>query len=67
VPVGFDAAEEALRDAFAAAFEQCPSNGLPANRYASLVSIECFKTIDRWQQLIAYSHSIVPGGFDAMS
>lgn len=44
---GFDAAEEALRDAFVAAAEQWPSQGLPANPFAWLVSTGRFKGIDR--------------------
>ena len=47
---GFDAAEEALHDAFAAAAEQWPREGVPANPYAWLVSAGRFKTIDRWRR-----------------
>ena len=47
---GFDAAEEALHDAFAAAAEQWPIHGVPANPYAWLVSAGRFKTIDRWRR-----------------
>ena len=46
---GFDAAEDALHDAFAAAAEQWPREGIPANPYAWLVSAGRFKTIDRWR------------------
>lgn len=46
---GFDAAEEALHEAFAAAAEQWPREGVPANPYAWLVSTGRFKTIDRWR------------------
>lgn len=46
----FDAAEEALHDAFLAAAEQWPSDGVPANPYAWLVSAGRFKTIDRWRR-----------------
>ena len=42
----FDRAEEALHDAFAAAVEQWPANGVPANPRAWLVSAGRFKTID---------------------
>jgi len=45
----FDAAEDALHDAFAAAAEQWPREGIPANPYAWLVSAGRFKTIDRWR------------------
>lgn len=46
---GFDAAEDALHDAFAAAAEQWPREGVPANPYSWLVSTGRFKTIDRWR------------------
>jgi RNA polymerase sigma-70 factor (ECF subfamily) len=47
---GFDAAEEALHEAFAAAAAQWPKEGVPANPYAWLVSAGRFKTIDRWRR-----------------
>jgi RNA polymerase sigma-70 factor (ECF subfamily) len=47
---GFDAAEEALHDAFAAAAEQWPRQGVPENPYAWLVSAGRFRTIDRWRR-----------------
>jgi RNA polymerase sigma-70 factor (ECF subfamily) len=43
----FDAAEEALHDAFVAATEQWPLQGVPANPVAWLVSTGRFKGIDR--------------------
>ncbi|HEY9427610.1 MAG TPA: DUF6596 domain-containing protein [Gemmatimonadaceae bacterium] len=43
----FDLAEEALHDAFAAAVEKWPEEGLPANPRAWLVSTGRFKAIDR--------------------
>ena len=43
----FDAAEEALHDAFVAAAEQWPTAGVPANPVAWLVSTGRFKGIDR--------------------
>lgn len=43
----FDAAEEALHDAFVAAAEQWPAQGMPANPVAWLVSTGRFKGIDR--------------------
>ena len=43
----FDAAEEALHDAFVAAAEQWPFQGVPANPVAWLVSTGRFKAIDR--------------------
>ncbi len=42
----FDLAEEALHDAFVAAVEQWPSQGVPANPRAWLVSTGRFKAID---------------------
>ena len=42
----FDAAEEALSDAFRAALEQWPREGVPANPRAWLVSTGRFKAID---------------------
>ena len=47
---GFDAAEEALHEAFAAAAEQWPRQGVPANPYSWLVSAGRFRTIDRWRR-----------------
>ena len=43
----FDLAEEALQDAFAAAVEQWPTEGTPANPRAWLISAGRFKAIDR--------------------
>ena len=43
----FDVAEEALHDAFGAALEQWPKEGLPANPRAWLVSTGRFKAIDK--------------------
>src|SRR4051812_48484360 len=42
----FDLAEEALHDAFRAALEQWPRDGIPANPRAWLVSAGRFKAID---------------------
>src|ERR687892_281056 len=42
----FDIAEEALHDAFAAAVEQWPRDGVPANPRAWLVSAGRFRAID---------------------
>jgi RNA polymerase sigma-70 factor (ECF subfamily) len=47
---GFEAAEEALHEAFAAAAEQWPGEGVPANPYSWLVSTGRHKTIDRWRR-----------------
>ncbi|MDP3898555.1 MAG: sigma factor [Mesorhizobium sp.] len=43
----FDRAEDALADAFAAAAEQWPREGVPRNPFAWLVSTGRFKAIDR--------------------
>src|SRR3954449_12405266 len=42
----FDTAEEALQDAFRAALEQWPRDGVPANPRAWLISAGRFKAID---------------------
>jgi RNA polymerase sigma-70 factor, ECF subfamily len=47
---GFETAEEALHEAFAAAADQWPRDGIPTNPYAWLVSVGRFKTIDRWRR-----------------
>jgi RNA polymerase sigma-70 factor, ECF subfamily len=46
----FDLAEEALHDAFAAAVERWPRDGVPANPRAWLVSTGRFKAIDRFRR-----------------
>jgi RNA polymerase sigma-70 factor, ECF subfamily len=46
----FEAAEEALHEAFVAAAEQWPRDGFPTNPYAWLVSAGRFRTIDRWRR-----------------
>ena len=43
----FDLAEEALHDAFRAALEQWPLQGVPDNPYSWLVSAGRFKAIDQ--------------------
>src|SRR6476659_341458 len=43
----FDLAEEALHDAFIAALERWPADGVPGNPRAWLVSAGRFKAIDR--------------------
>jgi RNA polymerase sigma-70 factor (ECF subfamily) len=47
----FDRAEEALQDAFAAAVEQWPGQGLPDNPRAWLVSTGRFRAIDRLRRV----------------
>ncbi|HET9845039.1 MAG TPA: sigma factor, partial [Nitrospira sp.] len=50
----FDLAEEALHEAFAAAMEQWPRDGLPANPRAWLVSTGRFKAIDAMRRRARY-------------
>ncbi len=51
----FDLAEEALHDAFRAALEQWPSDGVPANPRAWLVSAGRFKAIDNLRRGARFS------------
>jgi len=46
----FEAAEEAMHEAFAAAAKQWPGEGVPANPYSWLVSAGRFRTISRWRR-----------------
>ena len=50
----FDAAEESLQDAFKAALEQWPREGIPANPRAWLVSAGRFKAIDARRRLARF-------------
>ncbi len=54
----FDLAEEALHDAFAAAVEQWPRDGPPANPRAWLVSAGRFKTIDGMRRRARFDASL---------
>lgn len=54
----FDAAEEALHDAFAAAVEQWARDGVPANPRAWLVSTGRFKAIDGMRRRARYDESL---------
>jgi RNA polymerase sigma-70 factor (ECF subfamily) len=54
----FDAAEEALHEAFAAAMEQWPRDGVPANPRAWLVSTGRFKAIDGMRRRARYDASL---------
>lgn len=58
---GFDAAEEALHDAFAVAAEQWPREGVPPSPYAWLVSTARFKTIDRWRRQAFHASPVAEG------
>jgi RNA polymerase sigma-70 factor (ECF subfamily) len=53
----FDLAEEALQDAFAAAVERWPVDGVPANPRAWLVSTGRFKAIDRLRRRVRFDQS----------
>jgi RNA polymerase sigma-70 factor (ECF subfamily) len=53
----FDLAEEALHDAFAAAVEQWPREGTPANPRAWLVSTGRFKAIDAMRRRVRFDAS----------
>ena len=54
----FDAAEEALQEAFAVAMEQWPRDGIPANPRAWLVSTGRFKAIDGMRRGARYDASL---------
>lgn len=54
----FDAAEEALQEAFAVAMEQWPRDGLPANPRAWLVSTGRFKAIDGMRRRARHDASL---------
>src|SRR5438094_7288098 len=54
----FDLAEDALQDAFAAAVEQWPRDGVPANPRAWLVSSGRFKAIDAIRRRARFNASL---------
>lgn len=54
----FDRAEEALQEAFAAAMEQWPREGIPANPRAWLVSVGRFRAIDGLRREIRFDSSL---------
>jgi RNA polymerase sigma-70 factor (ECF subfamily) len=54
----FDRAEEAMHDAFAAAVEQWPQKGVPANPRAWLVSTGRFKAIDAMRRSKRFDTSL---------
>ncbi len=54
----FDRAEEALHDAFAAAVERWPRDGVPANPRAWLVSAGRFKAIDAMRRRARFDASL---------
>ncbi len=54
----FDLAEEALQEAFAAAAQQWPNQGLPANPRAWLVSVGRFRVIDGLRRRARFDASL---------
>src|SRR5437764_6193597 len=54
----FDLAEEALHDAFTAAVERWPADGIPANPRAWLVSTGRFKAIDQLRRRTRFDASL---------
>src|SRR5436305_3613285 len=54
----FDRAEDALHDAFRAALEQWPRDGVPANPRAWLVSAGRFKAIDAMRRRARFDASL---------
>jgi RNA polymerase sigma-70 factor (ECF subfamily) len=58
----FDVAEEAMHDAFRAALEQWPREGVPANPRAWLVSAGRFKAIDGLRRRARFDSLDRPGG-----
>lgn len=63
----FDLAEDALHEAFSAALEQWPRDGVPANPRAWLVSTGRFKAIDRIRRRARYDAALgeIAGHLDA--
>src|SRR5690606_28721853 len=55
----FDRAEEALHEAFAAALEQWPRDGIPQNPRAWLVSAGRFKAIDAIRRRARFDASMI--------
>ena len=56
----FDLAEEAMQDAFAAAVDRWPAEGVPANPRTWLVSTGRFKTIDRLRRRATFDTRLAP-------
>jgi len=63
----FDLAEDAMHDAFKAALEQWPSEGMPNNPRAWLISTGRFKGIDRLRRMVRTSTSLEEIGEPAES
>ncbi|HEX6627161.1 MAG TPA: RNA polymerase sigma factor [Gemmatimonadaceae bacterium] len=62
----FDAAEEAMHDAFAAAVEQWMEDGIPANPRSWLISTGRFKAIDRARRAARFD-SVDTSSIDAVT
>ena len=56
----FELAEEAVQDAFAAALDRWPREGLPANPRTWLVSTGRFKAIDRLRRRATFDTTLAP-------
>lgn len=56
----FDLAEEAMQDAFAAAVDRWPTEGVPANPRTWLVSAGRFKAIDRLRRRAKFDTTLAP-------
>ena len=56
----FDLAEEALQDAFSAAVERWPTEGVPASPRSWLVSAGRFKAIDRLRRRATFDANLAP-------
>jgi RNA polymerase sigma-70 factor (ECF subfamily) len=56
----FDLAEEAMQDAFAAAVDRWPTDGVPSNPRTWLVSTGRFKAIDRLRRRAAFDATLAP-------
>ncbi len=56
----FDLAEEAMQDAFAAAVDRWPADGMPANPRTWLVSAGRFKAIDRLRRRANFDTTLAP-------
>src|SRR5688500_13083546 len=56
----FDLAEEALQDAFSAAVERWPLEGIPVNPRTWLVSTGRFKAIDRLRRRAKFDTNLAP-------
>src|SRR5258706_11000837 len=56
----FDLAEDAMHDAFRAALEKWPKEGVPSNPRAWLVSAGRFKAIDRLRRRDRFETSLEP-------